>query len=123
MPTGVDRLGGPLAGVRPVQRVPPADDLNGLGGVREGASPAATAVTFTVRHFGAAVAALPGVMGGRDQAPGQGGELGVQAGRLRLTVIRLCAPRWPARHSAWPRWVCMASAVTTAPGRSMRSGR
>jgi len=48
------------------------------------ARPLATEVTFRGAPLGAAVAALAGLVGDRDVAPGQGGKLGVQSGLVAL---------------------------------------
>jgi hypothetical protein len=62
---------------------PSADDLDGLDGVREG-QPGGHGGDLHGAPSGAAVAFLAGVMGGRDLAPGQGGQLSVQAGLVAL---------------------------------------
>jgi len=64
----------PFAGRRPA-----ADDLDGLGGVREG-EPLGDGGDLQGAVLAAAVAGLSGAAGDRHRAPGQGLELGVQAG-------------------------------------------
>jgi hypothetical protein len=60
-----------------------AGDLDGLGGVGEG-QPGSDGGDFQGAPLGAAVAAFPLVIGHRNLPPGQGGELGVQAGLVAL---------------------------------------
>jgi hypothetical protein len=52
------------------------------------ASPAGDGGDFQGSPFRGPVAFVPGLMGDGDVPPGQGGELGVQAGLIALTVIR-----------------------------------
>jgi hypothetical protein len=52
--------------------------------------------------LGAAVPAFPLGIGDRDVVPGQGGELGVQAGLVALDDQQVGAPR-RCRYLAWER--------------------
>jgi hypothetical protein len=70
-----------------------ADDLVGLGGVREG-QPAGDGGDLEGAPLAAAVPAFPPVIRGRHVTPGQRGELGVQAGLVALDgdrVVRAAA--------------------------------
>jgi hypothetical protein len=60
-----------------------AGDLEGLGGVREG-QPPGDGGDLEDAPLAAAVPAFPPVIRGRHVTPGQGGELGVQAGLVAL---------------------------------------
>jgi hypothetical protein len=60
-----------------------ADDLDGLGSVRE-SQPASHGSDLEGAPLGAAVPALTDLVGDRHFPPGQGGELGVQAGLVAL---------------------------------------
>jgi hypothetical protein len=70
-----------------------AGDLDGLGRVREG-QPPGDGGDLGGAPLGAAMAAFPLVVGHRQVAPGQGGELGAQAGLVALDdqqVVRVAA--------------------------------
>src|SRR5262249_48476624 len=88
---GVTGFGGPS--LVPGQRSSAASDLDGLGGVREG-DPGGHSGELEGAPLGAAVTFLPGVPGDGDLAPGQGFELGVQAGLVVFDgqdVVRVLA--------------------------------
>src|SRR6266511_176947 len=72
---GVDRHGPPAAAS---QGPDPAGDADSLGGVRE--VQASNGGDLQAADLHAGVAAVAGVVGDRDLAPGQGGELVVEAG-------------------------------------------
>ena len=76
-----DRVAG-LAGP-PSLHLAAGRDLDGLDGVGEG-QPAGNGGDLQGAPFGAAVPALAGLVGDRDVAPGQAGELGVQPGLVAL---------------------------------------
>jgi len=80
-----DRVAG-LGGPFPVHFAA-AHDLDGLCSVGEGQALGYRG-DLQGAPLGAAVAALAGLAGDGDVQPGQGGELGVQAGLVRLTISR-----------------------------------